>query len=86
MILFLDYDGTLRDFEDEPLAAIPSEALLQLLQGLPALGSTQGGVAFWAHIGGFVAGVALIHPFKRRDLMTAHQAQPQRRTSKHRWF
>ena len=37
VILFLDYDGTLRDFEDEPLAAIPSEALLQLLQGLADL-------------------------------------------------
>ena len=60
--------------------------LLQLLQGLPALGSTQGGVAFWAHIGGFVAGVALIHLFKRRDLLSAHHAQPQRRTSRHRWF
>lgn len=33
--------------------------LLQLLGGLPALGSTEGGVAFWAHIGGFVAGVLL---------------------------
>ena len=28
--------------------------LLQLLGGLPALGSQQGGVAFWAHIGGFL--------------------------------
>lgn len=59
---------------------------LQLLQGLPALGSTQGGVAFWAHIGGFVAGVALIHPFKRSDLFAAHRAQHSRQTSRHRWF
>jgi membrane associated rhomboid family serine protease len=60
--------------------------LLQLLQGLPALGSTQGGVAFWAHIGGFAAGVILIHPFKRDDLFAAHHAQSHRQTAKHRWF
>ena len=59
---------------------------LQLLQGLPALGSTQGGVAFWAHIGGFLAGVILIHPFKRRDLLAAHHSQAPRRSSRHRWF
>ena len=34
--------------------------LIQLLSGLPALGSQAGGgVAFWAHIGGFLAGLAL---------------------------
>jgi membrane associated rhomboid family serine protease len=33
--------------------------LLQLLGGLPALGSKEGGVAFWAHIGGFLAGIVL---------------------------
>jgi hypothetical protein len=27
VILFLDYDGTLRDFEKEPMAAVPSEEL-----------------------------------------------------------
>ena len=62
---------------------------LQLLQGLPALGSTQGGVAFWAHIGGFVAGVALVHLFRRKDYLSAHLAAPpwqrQRRTSKRSW-
>ncbi len=60
--------------------------VLQLLQGLPSVGSSQGGVAFWAHIGGFVAGVALIHVFKRSDYVSAHQAQPQRQVSRHRWF
>ena len=35
--------------------------LLQFLSGLPALGSEEGGVAFWAHIGGFVAGVGLLY-------------------------
>jgi membrane associated rhomboid family serine protease len=60
--------------------------LLQLLQGLPALGSNQGGVAFWAHIGGFVAGVALINVFTRQDRLSAHRAQPGRTSSRHRWF
>ena len=42
--------------------------LLQLLGGLPALaGMESGGVAFWAHIGGFVAGMALISLFVRRE-------------------
>ncbi len=35
--------------------------LFQFLAGLPALGSEGGGVAFWAHIGGFVAGGGLIY-------------------------
>ena len=60
--------------------------VLQLLQGLPALGSTQGGVAFWAHIGGFVSGLVLINVFKRSDYLSAHRAQPQRQVSRHRWF
>jgi membrane associated rhomboid family serine protease len=40
--------------------------LLQFLGGLPALGSEEGGVAFWAHIGGFAAGVALLYVMRRR--------------------
>jgi membrane associated rhomboid family serine protease len=41
--------------------------LLQLLSGF-ATPTAGGGVAFWAHIGGFVAGLALISIFKRRDV------------------
>jgi len=42
---------------------------LQLLSGAMSLGAdVKGGVAFWAHIGGFVAGVVLIVPFKRRGV------------------
>jgi len=33
--------------------------VLQLLGGLPQLGASSAGVAFWAHIGGFVAGAAI---------------------------
>ena len=33
--------------------------IIQLLGGLPALAGAGGGVAFWAHVGGFAAGVVL---------------------------
>ena len=48
---------------------------LQLLGGLPALGRTGGGVAFWAHIGGFLAGVALAAPLKLRQRSRQRQDQ-----------
>ena len=47
--------------------------LLQLLGGVPALASTGGGVAFWAHVGGFVAGLALIFVFRDPMRVAAHQ-------------
>ena len=49
--------------------------LLQFLGGVTSIASEQtGGVAFWAHIGGFVAGVVLIKVFERRDRVAAHTA------------
>ena len=42
--------------------------LLQFLGGLPTLGSEEGGVAFWAHIGGFVAGAVLVTIMRQRAL------------------
>ena len=50
-------------------------ALLQFLSGVTTVGAEGGGVAFWAHIGGFVAGVILVKPFAQRDHLAAHQAQ-----------
>jgi len=47
--------------------------LLQLFGGLPQIGQSGGGVAFWAHIGGFVAGVGLIFLFRNRDLVERHR-------------
>jgi membrane associated rhomboid family serine protease len=42
--------------------------LLQVLGGLPALaGPGTGGVAFFAHIGGFAAGMVLVHVFTRPE-------------------
>ena len=41
---------------------------LQLLSGAASRGQAHGGVAFWAHIGGFVAGTILIPIFKKRGV------------------
>ena len=46
--------------------------LLQLLGGSAAQG--EGGVAFWAHVGGFVAGAVLIAVFKDPELVSQHRA------------
>jgi membrane associated rhomboid family serine protease len=53
---------------------------IQLASGLLSSGE-MGGVAFWAHIGGFVAGIALIKLFAREEYIQAHRAhqwRPQR--------
>jgi len=50
-------------------------AALQFFGGLGSLGASGGGVAFWAHVGGFVAGVVLIKLFARSDRTASHAAQ-----------
>ena len=48
-------------------------AFLQFAGGVTSIASEQaGGVAFWAHLGGFAAGVVLIKVFERRDRVAAH--------------
>ena len=42
--------------------------LLQLFAGASSIGQVGGGVAWWAHIGGFVAGMALVGLFKKRSV------------------
>jgi membrane associated rhomboid family serine protease len=50
-------------------------AFLQVVSGLTSRGGgEEGGVAFWAHIGGFVAGVVLVKLFARRDRVIAHRS------------
>jgi membrane associated rhomboid family serine protease len=50
-------------------------ALLQVLGGLPSLGGRDvGGVAFFAHIGGFLAGLLLIRLFMREDYVAARSS------------
>jgi membrane associated rhomboid family serine protease len=54
---------------------------LQLISGVADAGRETGGVAFWAHVGGFVAGIVLVKLFARSDYLaehTAHQWRPDR--------
>jgi membrane associated rhomboid family serine protease len=55
---------------------------IQIFGGLAESVSEQGGgVAFWAHVGGFVAGVVLIKLFAKTNRVQAHEAhryRPQR--------
>lgn len=46
--------------------------ILQLASGIPALREAGGGVAFWAHAGGFVAGLLLVKPMHRPELLLEH--------------
>jgi len=58
--------------------AVPAWVMLgywfgvQIFSGVATFGSTEGGVAFWAHIGGFVAGALLVMLFKRQALLDQH--------------
>lgn len=50
-------------------------ALLQFFGGVTSVVAEQeGGVAFWAHLGGFLAGVALIKLFERPDRLADHRS------------
>lgn len=70
--------------------ALPAIAMLgywffiQLASGIPALQGAGGGVAFWAHIGGFLAGLILIGMMHRPDYLAEHlqHASPY---SRRRW-
>jgi membrane associated rhomboid family serine protease len=48
--------------------------LIQFVSGLLTMAGDMGGVAFWAHVGGFVAGVVLIKLFVRDDYLQAHRS------------
>ena len=48
-------------------------AFLQVAGGITSIATEQsGGVAFWAHLGGFLSGVVLIKLFERKDRVAAH--------------
>ncbi len=49
---------------------------IQTLSGVVGLlGEERGGVAFWAHIGGFVAGIVLVKLFARPDDVAEHRSR-----------
>ncbi len=49
--------------------------LLQLLEGFFSLGAVSGGVAFWAHVGGFAAGMLLAWPMCDKEKTRACRAR-----------
>jgi membrane associated rhomboid family serine protease len=49
-------------------------AFLQFAGGLTSIGAEGGGVAFWAHVGGFLAGVVLVKLFARADRVAEHRS------------
>ena len=46
--------------------------LIQLLGGWSDLGTTGGGTAFWAHVGGFVGGALLVLVLRKPELVRRH--------------
>jgi membrane associated rhomboid family serine protease len=61
--------------------------LIQLVSGVLSIGGQGGGVAFWAHVGGFVAGMALIFAFRDKRLLAKHpyHGWRQRRSPSRSW-
>jgi membrane associated rhomboid family serine protease len=50
-------------------------AALQFFGGITSIvGEQAGGVAFWAHLGGFLAGVVLVKLFERSDRLSDHRS------------
>ncbi len=73
--------------------AVPAVAMLgywivvQLIGGFGSLGRAGGGVAFWAHVGGFAAGALLVFVFRNPDLLRRHpyHGWRQRRSGTRNW-
>ena len=73
--------------------AVPAVVMLgywffvQVIGGFGSMAASGGGVAFWAHIGGFAAGAALIYLFTKRELLDRHpyHGWKQRRSPTRNW-
>jgi membrane associated rhomboid family serine protease len=71
--------------------ALPAWVMLgywMLLQVVSGVSGSTGGVAVWAHIGGFLAGVVLIKLFARPDYLEQHKRNhwsPRRYGARDRW-
>jgi len=59
--------------------------LLQLIGGAVALRHDGGGVAFWAHVGGFAAGALLVLLFRNPELVARHPHHGWSRTTEAGW-
>ncbi len=53
--------------------------VLQIISALPMIGGKSAGVAFWAHIGGFLGGIILIQLFKKKERVEAQRENVFRR-------
>jgi membrane associated rhomboid family serine protease len=49
----------------------------QVISGVSS-GVSGGGVAWWAHVGGFVAGMALVHLFRQKDITASFEPRAPR--------
>ena len=56
----------------DPASGIPMVGASGAIGGVGSIGAQGGGVAFWAHVGGFVAGAALVLLFRDPDLVRRH--------------
>ena len=75
-VLFLPFPIIiLRTFYVPALLVLGLWFVIQVVSGL-ASPVEEAGVAFWAHVGGFVAGMVLVPFFKRSDVPLFHPAQP----------
>jgi membrane associated rhomboid family serine protease len=75
-VLFLPFPIILlRTFYVPALLVLGLWFVIQVLSGL-ASPAEEAGVAFWAHVGGFVAGMVLVPFFKRSDVPLFHPARP----------
>lgn len=59
--------------------------LLQVIGGFGSIGLQGGGVAFWAHVGGFTAGALLVFLFRDRRLLDSHPYHGWRSSPARNW-
>jgi membrane associated rhomboid family serine protease len=60
--------------------------LIQVLGGFVSVTGSGGGVAFWAHVGGFAAGALLVFGFRNPELLQRHPYHGWRsRSPRRRW-
>ncbi|ABS63500.1 Rhomboid family protein [Parvibaculum lavamentivorans DS-1] len=75
-VLFIPFPVILlRTFYVPAIIVLGLWFVIQVASGL-ASPVEEAGVAFWAHVGGFVAGMVLVPFFKRRDVPLFHKAAP----------
>jgi len=73
MLIFLGFFFTF--IEVPALLMLVYWLIWQLLGALPAVQGAGGGVAFWAHVGGFVAGMVLVGVFRDAERLARHRAR-----------